>query len=423
MTYAKLRKALVFISIKTSGPHTQKCELQEVAAYRLANGEITSQLWLLSHSKPEQLTEIAAFLDEHIVVSLHGRWVSSFLKNSFKPLALNCRFSVLCLTKLFRKLEQVPPKLLSNATCEQRALALLQCWQKLQNTLPNQLVEDSLVMIRQSSIPPALQDLDWSNMYDSFGVYLIYGINQLPIYIGKSNNVKKRLRAHFSSDHRLAKEMTLSLQAKRIEIIKCQGELDALLTEARLIKALKPTLNRRLRSSKCLFSWALEASPDYYKLHLVSHTPTNNSATFLGFYGLFNTKREATQALKKTLLNTGLCQQTLGLTSGQLGNPCFDRQLKHCQGACIGAHAANEFNQQLLKSLAKLPNLDWPFTGGAVIAEQAILHVVKEWRYMGSASTLIEARTLAQLPLPSLDKDTFKILLDAKDLLTPLTPA
>ena len=79
------------------------------------------------------------------------------------------------------------------------------------------------------------------------GVYRFYGLNPLPLYIGKSINLRERIAAHFSSDYRSANDLRLSAEITRIEIEETAGELGALLRESHLIKTLLPVYNHRLR--------------------------------------------------------------------------------------------------------------------------------------------------------------------------------
>jgi DNA polymerase-3 subunit epsilon len=52
--------------------------------------------------------------------------------------------------------------------------------------------------------------------------------------------------------------MSISQQVRDIEWIECEGEIDALITEARLIKEMQPTLNRQLRRNTEFCSWRLK---------------------------------------------------------------------------------------------------------------------------------------------------------------------
>jgi DNA polymerase-3 subunit epsilon len=44
------------------------------------------------------------------------------------------------------------------------------------------------------------------------GVYRFYGLNALPLYIGKSTNLRERAGAHFSADYRSATDQRLSAE-------------------------------------------------------------------------------------------------------------------------------------------------------------------------------------------------------------------
>ncbi len=79
------------------------------------------------------------------------------------------------------------------------------------------------------------------------GVYLFYGLNALPLYIGKSTNLRERVGAHFSSDYRSATDLRLSSEIRRIEFEETAGEIGALLREAALVKSMLPAHNHALR--------------------------------------------------------------------------------------------------------------------------------------------------------------------------------
>jgi hypothetical protein len=95
---------------------------------------------------------------------------------------------------------------------------------------------------RRSSAPDAIEVLP-----EAPGVYLFYGSNALPPYIGKSNNLRERVGAHFSSDYRSATDLRLSAEIQRIEFEETAGEIGALLREAALVKAMLPAHNHALR--------------------------------------------------------------------------------------------------------------------------------------------------------------------------------
>ena len=67
----------------------------------------------------------------------------------------------------------------------------------------------------------------------SAGVYIFRGEGTLPIYIGKSVDIRARVMSHL----RAPEEAEMIAQTRRIDFIGTAGEIGALLLEARLIKA------------------------------------------------------------------------------------------------------------------------------------------------------------------------------------------
>ena len=83
------------------------------------------------------------------------------------------------------------------------------------------------------------------------GVYIFWGDSSLPLYIGKSVDIRSRVMSHF----RQPDEARMLAQTRRIECLPTAGEMGALLLESRLIKTRQPLFNQRLRRTKHLHSW------------------------------------------------------------------------------------------------------------------------------------------------------------------------
>ncbi len=81
------------------------------------------------------------------------------------------------------------------------------------------------------------------------GVYLFHGESDtMPLYIGKSVNIRSRVLSHL----RTPDEAAMLRQSRRISWICTAGEIGALLLEARLIKEQQPLFNKRLRRNRQL---------------------------------------------------------------------------------------------------------------------------------------------------------------------------
>ena len=99
------------------------------------------------------------------------------------------------------------------ADARHRALAdarlIHQFWQRV-NTAPGAAAVEAAV--RQQNARPSLPAYLDAGIVDELpegpGVYLFYGENALPLYVGKAKDIKKRALSHFAADHRSARRWT-----------------------------------------------------------------------------------------------------------------------------------------------------------------------------------------------------------------------
>jgi DNA polymerase-3 subunit epsilon len=251
-------------------------------------------------------------------------------------------------------------------------------------------------------------------------VYLFYGENELPIYVGKSKTLKKRVLTHFSGDHASAKEMSISQQVRRIDWIECAGEVESLLTESRLIKELQPTINRQLRRNRDFCSWHLvDQGHGLWQLELL-YTSDLDLGRQDYLYGLFKSAKDAKDTLINLVKLEGLCAVTLGLEKGALGKPCFARQLKKCRGACVGEESHMQHSIRTMEVLSQMKLKAWTFDGPALLAEGNLWHVIDAWCYLGTARSEEDVWELLENGTPRFDKDTYRILVKHVNKMRPL---
>ena len=83
------------------------------------------------------------------------------------------------------------------------------------------------------------------------GVYQFFNAEQKVIYIGKAKNLRNRVRSYFQeSKNQSPKNMVMIRNISDIEWIVVRNEVEALMTEANMIKAHKPKYNIDLRDDK-----------------------------------------------------------------------------------------------------------------------------------------------------------------------------
>lgn len=238
------------------------------------------------------------------------------------------------------------------------------------------------------------------------GVYTFHGeASDLPLYIGKSVNLRSRLLAHL----RNADEVRMLRQTRRISYTRTAGEIGALLLEAQLIKQLKPLFNQKLRDARQCCSLQLSG----LRPELV-YSKDLDFALAPQLYGLFGSRKAGLEALRDLADQHRLCYGALGLEKLAAGKACFRAGIRQCAGVCRGDETPEQHHERLRGSLQPWLVEPWPWVGAIAVLERdeelAQVHALNRWSYLGSAATLEEARALGYQPA-TFDADFYKILL------------
>ncbi|QGY28913.1 excinuclease Cho [Pantoea cypripedii] len=237
------------------------------------------------------------------------------------------------------------------------------------------------------------------------GVYVFHGeSDSLPLYIGKSVNLRSRVMSHF----RTPDEASMLRQARRVSWIPTAGDLGAQLLEAQMIKTLQPLFNKRLRKNRQLCSLQLsDAAPQVVYARDLDFSASPN------LYGLFRSRHAALEKLKSIADEQRLCHGLLGLESLRRERGCFRAALKRCAGACCGNETLSAHQQRLQAALEDLRVVCWPWPGAVGMVERGEtmtqIHVIDHWFWLGSVSSEEEARQL-QRASQGFDHDGYKIL-------------
>lgn len=438
---------LAFVDIETTGSHFERDRITEIGIKSLAHDHvdiwerlinpqtfIPQNIQKLTGIRPEMVSEqppfdelaidIARELEGKIFVAHNARFDYGFLKASFKRVGIDFKPKVLCTVKLSRMLfpEQSRHNLDTIISvhglqigARHRALGdadlLLQFWHICEAKLGREALFKAVnQLIGNPSLPPNIDQELIDSIPDKPGCYILYGENQIPLYIGKSITLRSRVMSHFQGALTLRKEMKLSLQVRDIDWIETSGELGALILESRLIKERMPSMNIKLRRSKDLCAWKLTIDESGVLVpHLVGHRELAPGVQE-NLYGLFYSKREANAYLKAIAKKYRLCEALLGLEKRIEGKACFGYQVKQCGGACIGDSALELHNLQLQTTLDLFKVQVWPYQGPIAIKEGGHLHVIDQWRYLGTAINEEELYELADSGEGEFDLDIYKIL-------------
>ena len=374
----------------------------------------------------ELADDIHARLDDRVFIAHNARFDHGFLKQAFSGTGHNFRPSVLCTVRLSRKLYPQYERHSLDALVDRhrlhvaqrpRALGdaqlIWQFWQRLRDEHDETLLTEAVSKLtRRPSLPPRLDPTVLERLPSGHGVYLFFGANDLPLYVGKANNLRRRVLSHFSGDHASDSELTLCQQTERIEWIETAGELGALLQEALLVKQRMPTRNRQLRQSDDLCAWRLLRKPGGLQAVLArpddlffAHDPD--------LYGPFNSARAATQALLSVAETHQLCPVLLGIEKVRkttVRKPCFASQVGKCSGACAGREERAAHDGRVVEALQSLRVRPWPYAGPIGIREGAATHVINGWAYVGTAGRDEDLDALLARGQPPFDRDVYQIM-------------
>lgn len=362
-------------------------------------------------------------LQGRLFVAHNARFDHGFLKAEFRRVGLDLRVPVLCSVKLSRLLfpdqrghglDALVARHGLRVAERHRALGdaqlIHQFWTLLQRDPGPQALDAAVTrLLARPSLPPHLDEAMIDALPQGHGVYLFYGENELPLYVGKSIHLRKRVLSHFAADHRSAADMALSQQVRRIDWRETEGELGSLLLESALVKQLLPTHNRQLRRNRELCVWRMvehEGSPRP-ELTWARDLPRGAHEDL---YGLFRSERAAIKALREMADEAGLCHALLGLERREPGKPCFAAQLGRCHGACIGRESSALHGARLAVAMSGLRLARWPHPGPIGVREGDTLHVIDAWCHLGTARSDEELHELLAHGRPVLDMDAYQIL-------------
>ena len=170
------------------------------------------------------------------------------------------------------------------------------------------------------------------------GVYYIHNETGDIIYIGKSNNIKKRITQHFTGTNSKSKKIQTLVTAVTFE--KTGSELVALLKESEEIKKNKPILNRALR--KTIFTHALYQFIDHNGYINLQIDRANREELPIT---TFTNRQSAKSFMHNISEKYELCQKLVGLY--KTNSNCFKYEVKECAGACLQEESVEDYNQKV----------------------------------------------------------------------------
>jgi DNA polymerase-3 subunit epsilon len=432
---------LAFVDIETTGSHLRCDRIIEIGILRVEEDKLVRTYKQLINPETylspfiEQITginahdledkptfeqvkeEIMEILDGATFVAHNVRFDYGFVKNELKRYGISYSAKQLCTVRLSRtlfpefhhhNLDALIKRFNFEIENRHRAFddahVLWKFYQALPHIFPQEKIEKTIFsLMKKPSVPINLDETMLEILPEGPGVYLFYGDGDVPLYIGKSINIKERVLAHFGSDHESSKELSITQQIKRIETIETVGELGALLKEASLIKKHQPIYNRQLRKTKKIVFLRKNTTPKGYDTIEIGETKKISADDIKEFLGIFTSKKKAKDYLRRQAEEHQLCEKLLGLEKGS--GPCFGSKIGRCKGACLGHEKPISYNIRFIEAFSSRKIKSWPYKGPIRITEYDSIEnrqeefMINEWCLIGQ----IDDEKI-------FDYDTYKIL-------------
>lgn len=409
---------LAFIDVETTGAKPLEDRVTEVAIIRFrSNGEVERWQSLVNPGVPipaeiqaltgitnamvrdapgyfEVRDDIRRMLEGAVFVAHNARFDYGFIKNEFRRQGEAFTADVLCTVRLSRKLYPEVDGHGLDALIARHELRGFDRHRAMGDTeataafvskasddhSPDVVKLAVKSLLKTPSLPAHLPTTALADIPDSPGVYLFYGINDLPLYIGKAKHLRERIRAHFSSDHMTPNDIRLSQEMRRIEWLPTAGEFSALLLEAQLVKERMPLHNVNLRRRDKVGFFRLHDAGEHASSDTDSETTGKATLEWISaadlpddhahVFGPFSDKASAKKWLMFAAREHRLCDHLLGFSKPRSANePCFARQVGRCFGVCEGLESHARHIERLREAIAANALPPWPFTGPAVYEE------------------------------------------------------
>ena len=180
--------------------------------------------------------------------------------------------------------------------------------------------------------------VEYKNIPDNPGVYLMKNEQGKIIYVGKAKNLRNRVSSYFKNiNSHNAKTLELVKNIRDIEFFICKTEVEALILENNLIKKNKPKYNILLKDEKT-YPYIKFTREKFPKIEVVRSTKRlNEKADYFGPYpmGIFFAAKSLLKIFPMRDCNRNMEKIT---------KPCLKYHMNTCPAPCMYKDIETEYN-------------------------------------------------------------------------------
>lgn len=431
---------VAFVDLETSGLSPGRDRVTEIGVVTLDEAGINQWTTLVNPGMPlsehsrffngigndllkdaPRFKDIAVDLFERLsgrlFIAHNARFDCGFLKAEFQRAGIYFQPQVLCSVMLSRKLYAQFARHDLDSLIERHALtvatrhralpdahALCQFWEVLRAEHPPEHLSTVIEALLAGPVLPAHLDPSLiDRLPEKPGVYVFHGEGGRILHAGKAGNLKLHVTNYFRIDRTSAKALATSHLIKNITWRITHGSIGARLQLRAFANVSSPIC--RKRDGKPLYSWRLNpAASPCLELASPAHRGGENGES----YGLFDSERKARNVLLRLATQRNLCHGLLGIGNGG-ETPCTGCADEGASRCILRKDRLVHFTR-IAAALRPLRIDDWPYAGPIGVRERSDLHVLDEWRYLGTAQNEEEVHHILETRPREFDEDTFRFL-------------
>lgn len=180
------------------------------------------------------------------------------------------------------------------------------------------------------------------------GVYQFENGSETALYVGKSVNVRRRVRSYFygggPDDDRLAEMLRLS---RRVRVRRTGSDLEALLEEAERIVRHRPRFNRALKNRARGWYVEIDLGAPFPRLRVTRSTRKSRARYFGPFRGR-SFPEEVVELVRKAF-RLRVCRESLMPDAS--GSPCLQHGIGLCTAPCVKKVGLDAYRAQVRRAV------------------------------------------------------------------------
>ncbi|TIC78734.1 exonuclease domain-containing protein [Crenobacter intestini] len=419
-------QALAIVDLETTGGHLVHDRITEVGVVLVDGDRVERYQTLVNPGRaiPPAIAELTGIRDEmvadappfeaiaqeikrmlagRLLIAHNARFDYCVLKNALRRAGLPLRADTLCTVQLSRKLYPEHYKHNLDAIVARHGIEMAERHRALADAEAvyrflcsahaehgDAFDEVSRALIAEPGAPAGLAEATADALPDLPGVYLLMSSGGEPLYLARTDNLRRRVFAHFEQAGSTRAQPRISEKLGEVRFEESIGEFGAQLLEKLWLARYRPRYNpaSRLEETPCTLALDTEGEDGRWRVRVVPCAGSLPDNTF----GVFRGAREAQHALAQLVAKERLCPTLLLPARGARApdKGCGKRRHRPCLGACVGEEGMAAHNARLKAALTGVGVERWPYAGRVSLVErhpisgEQRVHVFERWCYLGS---------------------------------------